>query len=135
FSSANADDAALKQVAGAFVQGLTSCDVDTFSSLFHEDHRGFLIKDDENDTFADLRRAQQCKDGFRLKILSKTITVEDLGDGFGTALIDVRALLMVPGVAITDHRLRASLALQDHGNGPEIMRSHVSALPDPDKGD
>ncbi|MEM9838150.1 MAG: hypothetical protein AAF830_03245 [Pseudomonadota bacterium] len=126
-AQAPAEDA-YKALAEAYIGAFDSCEDDAFAGLLSEDHRSFIIQGAMGDGFSapDLKR--QCKAGYVLSLEASEIAALEQQQGFASALIEIRTRMKTPDGTTQKTNLRVSLMMEDRGDGPKIVRSHISAL-------
>ena len=119
-------DASFHALADAYIAALGTCDEDAFKPLLSDDHRRFVIQSGEDQKAPDLY--QQCEPGYRLKVEDHKLTSLEQAGGFGSALLELRTKTTEPSGREIFHKLRISLMMEDRGDGPQIVRSHIAAL-------
>ncbi|MEM1379318.1 MAG: hypothetical protein AAGH41_01705 [Pseudomonadota bacterium] len=124
-----ADDSAYAALASSYIRAFGSCEKDALDGLLAEDHKNFVIASDGRMARTALVLERQCTPGYKISVTdSETISLDGTGD-FGSALLSLKADLRAPGEPLQTVALRVSLIMEDRGNGPRIVRSHIAAAP------
>lgn len=128
-AAGTAGDDAYAALASSYIRAFGSCEKDALEGLLAEDHKNFVVASNGPMARTAFVLKRQCTPGYQLAVTdAKTVRLETSGD-FGSALLALKADIRAPGEPLRTIALRVSLIMEDRGDGPQIIRSHIAAAP------
>jgi len=118
-----------RALVDTYIASFGSCDAEVLKPLFADNHKGFVIHAGMDDGFTAPDQKRQCAEGQTIRVTRADVAAIEASGDFASALLEIRIGINKPNQQPTIRDLRISLMLEDRGEGPRIVRSHIAPLP------